>query len=128
MASVGPYLRELREKRGISLDEVARATRIAPRYLEALEADEHSALPERVFTKGFIRAYCQVLGEPPDEAFARFAGQDATSAVVPVAPLPPAAPPPSRMRGTIIVSFVLLLILGAALLALTWALQSSRET
>ena len=128
MASVGPYLRELREKRGISLDEVARATRIAPRYLEALEADEHSALPEHVFTKGFIRAYCQVLGEPPDEAFARFAGQDATNAVVPVAPPAPAAPPTSRMRGTIIVSFVLLLILGAALLALTWALQSSRET
>jgi cytoskeletal protein RodZ len=128
MASVGPYLRELREQKGISLDEVARATRIAPRYLEALEADEHAALPERVFTKGFIRAYCQVLGEAPDEAFARFEGQDAVGAAVPVAPPAPVDVPKNRMRGTIIVSSVLLLVLGAALLALTWALQSRRET
>ena len=99
MASVGPYLRELREQKGISLDEVARATRIAPRYLEALEADEHAALPERVFTKGFIRAYCQVLGEAPDEAFARFEGQDAVGAAVPVAPPAPVDVPKNRMRG-----------------------------
>jgi cytoskeleton protein RodZ len=127
MASVGPYLRELREQKGISLDEVARATRIAPRYLEALEADEHAALPERVFTKGFIRAYCQVLGEAPDEAFARFEGQDAVSAAVPIAPRAPVDAPKGRVRGTIIVSSVLLLVLGGALLALTWALQSRRE-
>jgi cytoskeletal protein RodZ len=125
MASVGPYLRELREQKGISLDEIARATRIAPRFLEALEADEQSALPERVFTKGFIRAYCQALGEPPDEAFARFEGQNVAAAPVVASPAPP-EPPRSRVRGTIVVSFVLLLVLGAALLALTWATRETR--
>src|SRR5215813_7231051 len=128
MSSVGSYLRELREGKGVSLDEIARATRVASRYLEALEADQHSALPEPPFTRGFIRAYCQVLGEPPDVALARYAERD--SVPTPAAPAVSGArpaEPEGRSRGTIVVSFVLLVVLGAALLALTVALRSGRE-
>jgi cytoskeletal protein RodZ len=127
MSSVGSYLRELREGKGVSLDEIARATRVAPRYLEALEADQHSALPEPPFTRGFIRAYCQVLGEPPDVALARYTERD--KAPAPAAPVvgPRPAEHESRSRGTIVMSFVLLVVLGAALLALTIALRSGRE-
>ena len=57
MASVGDYLRELRQRRGLSLEEMSRATRVASRYLECLESDRFSALPAPVFTRGFIRAY-----------------------------------------------------------------------
>src|SRR5438034_703621 len=70
MASVGDYLRDLRDRRGISLEEISRVTRVASGYLEALESDRFSALPPPVFTRGFIRAYCQALGESPDEALA----------------------------------------------------------
>jgi cytoskeleton protein RodZ len=127
MSSVGSYLRELREGKGVSLDEIARATRVAPRYLEALEADQHSALPEPPFTRGFIRAYCQVLGEPPDAALARYTERD--SIPTPAAPVGGTRPAEQegRSRGTIVVSFVLLVVLGAALLALTVALRSGRE-
>ena len=69
MSSVGSYLRELRTQRGVSLEEIARSTRVMHRYLEALETDDLLALPAPVFTKGFVRAYCQALGVPPDEAF-----------------------------------------------------------
>jgi cytoskeleton protein RodZ len=128
MSSVGSYLRELREGKGVSLDEIARATRVAPRYLEALEADQHSALPEPPFTRGFIRAYCQVLGEPPDVALARYTERDSIpTPAAPVVGTRPAEQEGGRSRLTIVVSFVLLVVLGAALLALTVALRSGRE-
>ena len=58
-------MRELRERQGISLDELSRATRVLHHYLEALEADDMASLPAPVFTRGFIRAYCQALGVEP---------------------------------------------------------------
>src|SRR3989442_2058260 len=70
MPSVGSYLRGLRQRRGVSLDEISRSTRIPQRYLEALEGDDFAPLPAPPFTRGFIRAYCQALHEPPDEALA----------------------------------------------------------
>ena len=74
MASLGSYLRELREDRGLSLEDLCRATRVAPRYLEALEGDDLGALPGHVFARGFLRAYCQALGVSPDEAIAYWQG------------------------------------------------------
>lgn len=130
MSSLGGYLRELRRRRGVSLDEMARATRVNSQYLEALERDDTSVLPAPVFAKGFIRAYCQFLGEPPDEALALFAGRDGAPVV---ATPPPAAGAPAsptereaRSRGTVMVSFVLLVVLGLALFAVTLMLQSGR--
>jgi cytoskeleton protein RodZ len=117
MASIGAFLRELRTRRGVSLDELARTTRVALRYLAALERDAFNELPAPVFIRGFIRAYCQALGESPNEALARYDGHEGRT---PPTPAPPAAPPrassgESRSRGTIVVSFVLLVILGMAL-------------
>src|SRR5262245_44477545 len=66
-AAVGAYLRELRERQGVSIDEIARSTRVLHHYLEALESDDLASLPAPVFAKGFIRAYCQALGIQPYE-------------------------------------------------------------
>ncbi|HEY3100042.1 MAG TPA: RodZ domain-containing protein [Methylomirabilota bacterium] len=132
MASVGDYLRELRQRRGLSLEEMSRATRVASRYLECLEADRFSALPAPVFTRGFIRAYCQAVGEPPDEALARYESRDG-AAPPPPRPIPAAGPPPApaesgaRSRSAVLVSFVLLVILGMALFAVALMTQPARE-
>jgi cytoskeleton protein RodZ len=119
MASVGAYLRELRTRRGVSLDEVARLTRVAPRYLTALENDAFSELPAPVFIRGFIRAYCQAMGLSPDEALGLYDGHEGRAAhpVVPATAPPPvrSASHQARPRGTLVVSFVLLVILGMAL-------------
>src|SRR2546428_13279074 len=72
MSSVGTYLRELRQRRGVSLEEIARTTRVARGYLESIEADAFDALPDPAFTPGFIRAYCHALGDPPAEAQAAY--------------------------------------------------------
>ena len=135
MSSVGAYLRQLRETRGVSLEEIVRVTRVSSSYLHALEGDDFSALPEPVFTRGFVRAYCQVLGEAPDEALALYDGRSGAPAAV-AAPLRQtsgasqgATPVPvSRNRGPVLVSFVLLVVLGVALFAVTLALQAGRET
>src|SRR5207247_9073634 len=70
--SLGTYLRDLRARRGLSLDELARLTRVASRYIEALEADTFGALPAPVFTRGYIRPYCPALHEPVEEALALY--------------------------------------------------------
>ncbi|MGH7308631.1 MAG: helix-turn-helix domain-containing protein [Candidatus Rokuibacteriota bacterium] len=126
MGSLGSYLRELRQRRGLSLEELSRTTRVAPRYLEALEGDDLGALPGHVFARGFLRAYCQAMQTPPDEAIALYHRQTGT-------PLPSPATPGQRVesgarsRGTVLVSFVLLVVFGVALFAVANVLQSARE-
>src|SRR6266508_472916 len=71
-SSPGGYLRALRDARQGSLEEMARATRVSTRQLAALESDNFSELPAPVFVKGFIRAYCHFLGEPPADALRRY--------------------------------------------------------
>jgi cytoskeleton protein RodZ len=127
MASLGSYLRELRQDRGLSLEELCRATRVAPRYLEALEGDDLGALPGHVFARGFLRAYCQALETPPDEAIALYHRQAGVPLPPPPAPSGQHVPSGTRSRGTVLVSFVLLVILGVSLFAVANVLQSARE-
>lgn len=116
MSSVGAYLRELRQRRGVSLEEIARITRVAQRYLAAIEADAFETLPAPVFIRGFIRAYCQALGEPPEQALAVYDGRDGRQTQTPARPAPARAKDSEpRARGAILVSFVLLVVLGMAL-------------
>ena len=130
MPSVGAHLRQLREARGVSLEEIARATRVTHAYLHALEGDDFASLPVPVFTRGFIRAYCQALGQPVDEALALFDSRGDAPAPSSAAGTPSRATsePTPRNRGPVLVSFVLLVVLGIALFAVTLALQSGRET
>ena len=135
MASVGEHLRELRQRRGLSLEELSRTTRVPSRYLEALESDQFSALPAPVFIRGFIRAYCQAVSAPPDEALAIYdhhAG--AAPAAPPVRVTAPADPRPpavveseARNRSAVLVSFALLVVLGLALFAVAVVTQPPRE-
>jgi cytoskeletal protein RodZ len=130
MSSLGQYLSGLRQERGLSIDEMARSTRVAARYLEALESDDFGALPAPVFTKGYIRAYCQAVGVAASEALTRYAGSVASVAVA----NPPTVAPRSaqttdnsrRARGTLLVSFVLLVGFGLALFVVALFLQSGR--
>jgi cytoskeleton protein RodZ len=139
MSSVGSHLRGLRERRGVSLDEIARSTRVLHPHLEALEADNFAALPAPAFTRGFIRAYCQALGERPDEALALYeagrpervgprAAHGSDVALPESRPrAEPGTPQENRPRGVVLVSFVLLVVLGIALFAVTLALQPAGE-
>jgi cytoskeletal protein RodZ len=58
----GERLKRERELREVSFDEVSRATRIAPRFLEALENEQWDKLPGGVFGRGFVRSIARYLG------------------------------------------------------------------
>src|SRR5438046_1497698 len=139
MSSVGSHLRELRERRGVSLDEISRSTRVLSPQLQALEADNFAALPAPAFVRGFIRAYCQALGEHPDAALALYEASRPPGRPEGVGPrvaqgsdaalgesrtrAEQGTPQEARGRGAVFVSFVLLVVLGVALFAVTLALQ-----
>jgi hypothetical protein len=71
-AAFADWLRAEREARGISLEDVARITKIQIRTLERLEDAAFDELPADVFVRGFIRNYARVVGLNADAALARY--------------------------------------------------------
>jgi len=57
----GALLRAVREARGMALQELADNTRISVRYLEAIEQDDHGALPSATFVRGYVREMAKQL-------------------------------------------------------------------
>jgi cytoskeleton protein RodZ len=68
MGPFGDKLRRERERKGITLDEIAMATKINTRMLRALEEEQFDLLPGGIFNKGFVRAYARQVGLDEDEA------------------------------------------------------------
>lgn len=68
VGSFGGRLQREREMRGISLDEIAEATKIGTRSLRALECEDFEKLPGGIFNKGFVRAYAKYLGIDEEQA------------------------------------------------------------
>ena len=62
MDEIGTLLRETREAKGLTIDEVSRRTHINPKYLQALESSNYQALPTPVHVRGFLRNYASHLG------------------------------------------------------------------
>ena len=65
---VGDRLREAREAKSLSLEQVAAETRIQQRHLESIEASDFAALPSRTYAIGFTRTYARMLGLDEREA------------------------------------------------------------
>jgi hypothetical protein len=72
-ASLALWLRTGRVQRGMSLDDVARVTKIQPRILERIEAGKLDGLPAEVFVRGFIRSFARCIGLDEREALRRYA-------------------------------------------------------
>ena len=84
MGSFGARLKQEREKKGVTLDEVALATKIGTRMLRALEEERFNLLPGGIFNKGFVRAYARQLGLDEDQAIADYLDAAGLSAPPPV--------------------------------------------
>jgi cytoskeletal protein RodZ len=66
VSSFGDELRRERELRRISLREIAEATKINLRYLDALERNDFEHLPGGIFNRGFVKAYAEFIGIDAD--------------------------------------------------------------
>ena len=63
---LGAALCAERERRGLSLDDVAAHLKISTRLIQALESGDLSALPHPAYTKGFLRAYASYMALDPE--------------------------------------------------------------
>ncbi|MEJ7818819.1 MAG: RodZ domain-containing protein [Rubrobacteraceae bacterium] len=65
--NIGPTLLETRQEKGLSLGDVEQATKIRKRYLEGLERDDYTVLPDAVYVQGFLKTYANYLGLDGEE-------------------------------------------------------------
>lgn len=85
MSDFGGKLRLARERRGISLQQIAAATKISIGALEALERNDLSRLPGGIFSRSFVRSYAVEVGLNPDDTVHEFLDefQGAPSTAIP---------------------------------------------
>ena len=62
MEPVGKLLKEKRLEKGLILDDVADITKIRKKYLDALESGNYGEIPDKVYTKSFLKIYSEFLG------------------------------------------------------------------
>lgn len=67
MLELGTLLREERERKGITLEELSERIKLAPRTLAFIESGTKSELPHAVYVKGFVKSYAMVVGLDPEE-------------------------------------------------------------
>lgn len=66
MGSLGEQLRAARTAMSKSLDDISNSTNISKPYLKALEDDDYSIFPARVYIRGFLGVYAKYLGMAPE--------------------------------------------------------------
>lgn len=72
MSDFGTRLKEAREARGVTLRQIASATKISMRALEALERGDYARLPGGIFSRAFVRAYALQVGLDPEQTVNEF--------------------------------------------------------
>lgn len=72
MRTVGQVLKEEREKKFYTLEEIEKATKIRKELLQALEAGQYQKLPPPTFVQGFIKNYGRFLGLNSEKLLAIF--------------------------------------------------------
>jgi cytoskeletal protein RodZ len=115
MATVGQYLRELREQRKMSVEEVSRATRVPIASVERIETDRFDELPGEVFVRGFLKSYARALNVPADDVLARYTASRRVAWVTPLPISAPSKPARGRRVGVVVALFLLLILFTLAL-------------
>ncbi|OYU15453.1 MAG: XRE family transcriptional regulator [Alphaproteobacteria bacterium PA4] len=68
----GAMLAEARAASGLTLEEIAKDTRVPLRHLRALEADQHDALPALPYAIGFVKSFARAVKLNPEEVAGQF--------------------------------------------------------
>ncbi len=98
--------------RGVSLDEISAATRIATRFLRAIEDEQWDQLPGGVFNRGFVRAVARYLGLDEEDIVAEYGAAAGDGPTVPVwTGRPPAVTPDQPWLAWILIAVIALTFL-----------------
>lgn len=79
MTELGNILREARESRGLSLDELQSITKIQKRYLLGIEEGNYSMMPGKFYVRAFIKQYAEAVGLDPEELFEQYKNEIPTT-------------------------------------------------
>ncbi|MBS3982424.1 MAG: helix-turn-helix domain-containing protein [Dethiobacter sp.] len=74
MREIGQVLRQAREEREMTLEQVSSRTMIAKKYLRALEEGDFNLFPGEVYLKGALRKYAAELGLDQEGLLSRYGG------------------------------------------------------
>lgn len=69
---LGASLRQVRNERRLSVDEVALSLKLSPRIIAALEEEAYDELPGPTYVRGYLRSYGMLLGLPPQQLIEQF--------------------------------------------------------
>jgi cytoskeleton protein RodZ len=72
MKEIGQKLREAREKRNLSIQDVSNATKINIKTVEAIESGDVESLPAKPFLRGFVQTYAKYLDLNADDIMKQF--------------------------------------------------------
>jgi cytoskeletal protein RodZ len=75
MATLGQQLKQFREEKGISLNEISESTHIGIRFLQAIENDAYDVLPGGVFNRAFVRKFAKEVGFDEEQAVSLYEEQ-----------------------------------------------------
>lgn len=79
--ALAAWLRAGRDRRNLTIEDVAKVTKIQPRILQKLEAGSFEGLPAEVFVKGFVRSFAKCVGLDESEAIHRYTAAQAAGAL-----------------------------------------------
>ncbi len=72
LSELGQHLKEVREQKQISLDDLQRTTKIQKRYLIAIEEGRFDTLPGLFYARAFVKTYAETIGLDPDPLFEQY--------------------------------------------------------
>lgn len=114
MESIGDTLKSSREERGYSIEQVARDTNIARRFIIALEEENFSEFPGDTYLLGFLRNYSEYLGLDPERMSSLYKNMQLQEQPAPMEELIETRRGPSKAAVLIAVVAVVLLAGGGA--------------
>lgn len=110
----GQYLQNRRRAEGISLEEVARRTKVSMTCLRQIESEDWANLPSPTFVKGFVKAYADAVGADPGDALDRYAAFCAVQQEL-SAPQPPVGASAGFGKRLALALVLLVLLIGGTL-------------
>lgn len=72
MVSIGEHLKQIRQAKGLSIEDLSKISKINPRFIKSLESEEFGPLPGGVFNRGFIKSYAHCCGVNEKELLAEY--------------------------------------------------------
>ncbi|MFC0471989.1 RodZ domain-containing protein [Halalkalibacter kiskunsagensis] len=72
LSELGQHLKEQREQKQLSLEDLQRTTKIQKRYLIAIEEGRFDALPGIFYARAFVKTYAEAIGLDPDPLFDQY--------------------------------------------------------